>query len=63
MHLHSVSNAIRFFFLKATPAVHRSSQATGRIGAVAGGLCHSHRNARSKACLRPTTQLAAALDP
>ena len=29
----------------------------------AAGLCHSHSNARSKACLQPMMQLAARLDP
>lgn len=38
-----------FFFLlfRATPVAYGSSQARGRIGAAAAGLCHSHSNARS----------------
>ena len=49
-----------FFFLffclfRDTPAVYGGSQARGRIGAAAAGLCHSHSNTRSKPHLRPTT--------
>ena len=33
------------------------------IGAVAGGLWHSHSNARSELHLQPTPQLTAMLDP
>ena len=47
----------------AAPAAYGGSQARGRIRAVAAGLCHSHSNARSKTCLRPTPQLTATLDP
>ena len=36
-----------------------SSQARGRIGAVAAGLRHSHSNARSEPSLQPTPQLMA----
>ena len=36
-----------FFFLRATPAAYRGSQARGRTGAAAAGLHHSHSNARS----------------
>ena len=38
-----------FFFLlfRAIPATYRSSQARGRIGAMAASLHHSHSNARS----------------
>ena len=39
------------------------SQAKGQIGAVAAGLHHSHSNAASEPCLRPTTQLTATPDP
>ena len=39
------------------------SQARGRIGAVAAGLCHSHSNAGSEPCLQPTPQLRATPDP
>ena len=39
-----------FFFLtplfKAAPKAYGRSQARGRIGAAAAGLCHSHRNSR-----------------
>ena len=50
-----------FFLFRATPAAYGSSQARGRIGAVAVGLHHS--NVRSKPCLRLIPQLTAALDP
>ena len=39
------------------------SQARGRIGAVAAGLCQSHSNSGSKPGLRPTPQLMATPDP
>ena len=35
----------------------------GLIGAVAAGLRHSHSNARSKPCMRPTPQPLATQDP
>jgi len=35
------------------------SQARGLIGAVATDLCHSHSNARSEPCPRPTPRLIA----
>ena len=40
-----------------------SSQAKGRIGAVAASLHHSPSNAGLEPRLRPTPQLAATLDP
>ena len=40
-----------------------SSQARGLIRATADSLHHSHNNARSKPCLRPTMQLMAMPDP
>ena len=36
---------------RATPVAYVSSQARGRSGAAAAGLCHSHSNARSELCL------------
>ena len=39
------------------------SQARGLIGAVAGGLRHSHSNARFEPRLQPIPQLMAMLDP
>ena len=39
------------------------SQARGPIGAVADSLRHSHSNAGSEPCLRPTPQLTATPDP
>ena len=44
------------FLFTAVPTAYGSSQANGRIGAVAAGLRHSHSNTRSEPCL----QLAAA---
>ena len=41
----------------------RSSQARGQIRAVAGGIQHSHSNARSKEHLQPVPQLTAKPDP
>ena len=52
-----------FFFLRATPAAHESSQAKGQIGAATVGLYQSHSNARSKPYLQPIPQLTAILDP
>ena len=42
---------------------HGSSQARGRIGATAAGLCHSHNNEGSEPHLRPILQLTAMPDP
>ena len=42
---------------------YESSQARGRIGAAAAGLCHSHSNARSVPHLQPIPQLTATPDP
>ena len=39
-------NRVILFFLTAAPAVYRSSQARGQIGAMAADLCHSHSNTR-----------------
>ena len=58
-----------FFFFSvfclfwAASEAYGGSQARGLIGAVAAGLDHSHRHARSKPCLQPTPQLTATLDP
>ena len=46
----------------AAPAAYGGSQARGRIGAVATGLCQSHSNAGSEPRLRPTPQLTATPD-
>ena len=55
-----------FFFVfcpfRAAPAEYGGSQARGRIGAVAAGLHHSHRNIRSELHLQPTPQLTATPD-
>ena len=48
---------------RATPMAYRGSQARGPIGAVAASLYHSHSNAESEPCLRPTQQLTATQDP
>ena len=52
-----------FCLFRAAPAAYGDSQARDLIGAVAAGLPHSHSNARSKPCLRPTPQLTAKPDP
>ena len=41
-------------FFRATPTAYGGLQARGQSGAVAAGLLHSHSNARSEPCLRPT---------
>ena len=48
-----------FCMFRAMHATYGSSQARRPIGAVAAGLSHSHGNARSEPCLRPTPQLTA----
>ena len=52
-----------FAFSRAVPVADGGSQAGGRIGAVAVGLCQSHSNAGSEPHLQPTPQLTARLDP
>ena len=60
-------SATHFFFpfclFRATSVAHEGSQPRCRIGDTAAGLHHSHSNAGSKLCLRPTPQLMAMLDP
>ena len=51
------------FFFRAASATYGDSQARGRTGAGAASLRHSHSNARSELCLRPTPQLMAMPDP
>ena len=51
------------FLFWATSGAHGSSQATGRIGAAAAGLHHSHSHAGSEPHLCPTPQLGATPDP
>ena len=56
----SISHFFFFFAVsKAAPEAYGGSQARGLIRAVAAGLHHSHSNAGSKPCLRPTAQLMA----
>ena len=52
-----------FCFFRAAPEANGGSQVRGRIRAAPAGLNHSHSNARSKPCLRPTAQLTATPDP
>jgi len=52
-----------FFLFRASPAAYGGSQARGPIRATAASLHHSHGNARSEPCLRPTPQLTATADP
>ena len=50
-------------FFRAAPTAYGSSQARGRIRAVAAGLCHSLSNARSEPCLQHTPQFMGTPDP
>ena len=54
-----------FFFgiFRAAPRSYASSQARGRIKAIAANLHHSHSHARSEPDLRSTPQLMAMPDP
>ena len=52
-----------FAFSRAAPAAYGDSQGRGLIGALASGLCQSHRNTRSEPRLQPTPQLTATPDP
>ena len=54
---------ILLLLFRAATVAYGSSQARGRIWAVAAGLCHSHSNTKSKLCLRSTPWLMATLDP
>ena len=61
LHFVSVSLSLFFFFFfllfrDACAAAYGSSQARGRIGTAADGLCHSDSNAKSELCLRPLHQ-------
>ena len=51
-----------FFFFRAAPAAYGGSQAKGRVGATAAGLCHSHSNSGSEPRLQLTPQLMATPD-
>ena len=48
---------------RATPAIYRSSQPRGQIGATAACLGHIHSNTGSELHLRLTPQLTTTLDP
>ena len=52
-----------FCIFRAAPTAYGASQARGHIRAEAANLHHSHSNAGSKPCLRPTPQLTATTDP
>ena len=52
-----------FLLFRVAPMAYGSSQARGRFGAMAAGLCHCHSSARSKPRLQPTVQLTATSDP
>ena len=54
---------ILFVCFRVAPVAHGSSQARGQFRAAAASLQHSHGDEGSKACLRPTPQLIAMLDP
>ena len=51
-----------FAFSRAASTAYGDSQARGRIGAVAIGICHSHSNAGSEPRVQPTPQLMATPD-
>ena len=53
---------LSFVISRAAPAAYGGSQAPGLIGTVAAGLRHSHSNAGSEPCLRPTPQPTATPD-
>ena len=44
-----------YFLFRAAPTAYGGSQASGLMGAVAAGLCHSHSNAGSEPHLQPYT--------
>ena len=52
-----------FFFLRVTPTAFGSSQARGLIRVTFASLHHSHSNATSEPCQRPTSQLTAKPHP
>ena len=54
---------VGFCLFRAAPTAYGSSQPRGPIGAIVTGLHHSHSNAGSQPCLRPTPQLTATPDP
>lgn len=56
-------NFLPFFFFKGRTRSLGGSQARGRIGTVAAGLCHGYSNARFQPNLQPTPQLIAMPDP
>ena len=70
--VHSPHEFLNFFFLffffffglfRASPTAYGSSQARGRIAAVAANLHHSPSNWGSEPCLQPTPQVMATPDP
>ena len=54
---------LSFLLFRAAPSAYESSQARGRIGAVAARLRHNHSNTGSEPRLWPTPQLMATQDP
>ena len=52
-----------FSLFRVTLTAYGSSQARGKIGAVAAGPCHSHSKGGSELSLPPTPQLAPTPDP
>ena len=61
--LEEKSRCYFFFFKETSPAAHGSSQARGRIGAVASGPHYNHSFARPKLHLQPMAQLTAMPSP
>ena len=57
-------NSLNYYRLfRAAPTAYGGSQARGRIGAVAAGLCHSHSDAGFELRLQLTPQLMTMPDP
>ena len=64
MMLVNCSQSVLFFFFQGhTDGIWKFPQAKGQIVAIASSLHHSHSQAGSQLCLRPTPQLTATPDP
>ena len=63
IYLYILFHCFIFLLFRATSTAYGSSQARGRIGAIAASLYHSHSNAGSEPSMQPTPQLIAKPDP
>ena len=63
MGIKSIYFHLKKILFMATPATYGNSQARGRIGAAAAGLCQSHSNTRPELHLQTLPQLSAMPDP